>query len=45
MRNHLSSEQLLSVMGTDLFVYHGWTAVHVNGHWHKGSPAFNTESV
>ena len=43
VRNHLSSEQLLSVMGTDLFVYHGWTAVHVNGHWHKGSPAFNTE--
>jgi transglutaminase-like putative cysteine protease len=42
VRNHLSSEQLVALMGTDLFIYHGWTAVWVNGRWSKGSPAFNS---
>jgi transglutaminase-like putative cysteine protease len=41
VRNHLSSERLLESMGTDLFVYHGYAALHVGGAWRKVSPAFN----
>lgn len=43
VRNHLNSASLLDMMGTDLFVFHGWTATHVDGEWREGSPAFNAE--
>lgn len=43
VRNHLNSAALLELMGTDLFVFHGWSAVYVDGQWRKGSPAFNSE--
>jgi len=43
VRNHLSSEKLRAQMGTDLFVYHGYVAVHLGGRWLKVSPAFNAE--
>lgn len=41
VRNHLSSEKLRARMGTDLFVFHGYVALHVGGAWRKVSPAFN----
>ena len=43
VRNHLSSEKLISRMGTDLFVFHGYVMLYVNGQWYKVSPAFNAE--
>ncbi|WP_183092396.1 transglutaminase-like domain-containing protein [Nocardioides stalactiti] len=43
VRNHLSSPKLLTLMGTDLFVYHGWVQMYVGGQWRKASPAFNGE--
>jgi transglutaminase-like putative cysteine protease len=43
VRNHLQSERLLAAMGTDLFVYHGYSAIWIRGHWRKASPAFNRE--
>lgn len=43
VRNHLSTEKLRAQMGTDLFVYHGYVAVHLDGRWLKVSPAFNAE--
>ncbi|KRE98953.1 transglutaminase [Nocardioides sp. Soil777] len=43
VRNHLNSASLLELMGTDLFVFHGWSAVYVDQLWRKGSPAFNSE--
>ena len=43
VRNHLSTPKLLALMGTDLFVYHGWVNMYIDGHWHKASPAFNSE--
>src|SRR4051794_11778559 len=43
VRNHLQSERLRERMGTDLFVYHGYVALHVGGAWRKVSPAFNRE--
>jgi hypothetical protein len=28
-------------MGSDLFVYHGYTDLHIGGKWVKATPAFN----
>ncbi len=42
VRNHLQSERLRELMGgTDVFVYHGYTELNVNGAWRKATPAFN----
>lgn len=41
VRNHLASEKLLRLMGTDLFVYHGFTELYLSGRWVKATPAFN----
>jgi hypothetical protein len=30
-------------MGTDLFVYHGYTDLWIDGKWVKATPAFNAE--
>lgn len=44
VRNHLQTEALRALMGgTDLFVYHGYSHLYVNGQWMKATPAFNTE--
>ncbi len=43
VRNHLSSEKLIASMGTDLFVYHGYTGLLVDGVWLKATPTFNIE--
>ena len=43
VRNHLQSERLRAVMGTDLFYWHGYSALFVGGRWLKASPAFNVE--
>ncbi len=41
VRNHLQSPRLAEVMGTDLFVFHGYAELHVDGAWRKATPAFN----
>ena len=41
VRNHLTSPRLAETMGSDLFVYHGYTDLHVEGRWVKATPAFN----
>ena len=43
VRNHLSSPRLREAMGTDLFRYHGYTEVFLDGRWVKATPAFNRE--
>lgn len=43
VRNHLQSDRLRTVMGTDLFRYHGYGAVKLDDRWFKASPAFNKE--
>ena len=43
VRNHLASEKLLARLGTDLFVFHGFTEVWLAGRWVKATPAFNIE--
>jgi transglutaminase-like putative cysteine protease len=41
VKNHLTSPRLAETMGSDLFVYHGYTELHVEGKWVKATPAFN----
>lgn len=43
VRNHLLTRQLLDFMGSDLFVYHGFTELFLEGKWVKATPAFNKE--
>ncbi|MBN9003911.1 MAG: transglutaminase family protein [Rhizobiales bacterium] len=43
VRNHLNSPKLAELMGTDLFIYHGYVAVWLDGRQFKVTPAFNTE--
>lgn len=43
VRNHLNSPKLADLMGTDLFIYHGYVALWLDGKMFKVTPAFNTE--
>lgn len=43
VRNHLSTERLRQSMGTDVFYWHGYTAIQLGGQWVKATPAFNIE--
>ena len=41
VRNHLSTKKLLELMGGDLFIWHSYTELHLEGRWVKATPAFN----
>ena len=41
VRNHMTSARLRATMGTDLFAFHGYTEVLLDGRWIKATPAFN----
>jgi transglutaminase-like putative cysteine protease len=41
VKNHLTSPRLAETMGSALFVYHGYTELHLGGRWVKATPAFN----
>ncbi len=43
VRNHLSTERMRKQMKTDLFMWHGYTSIHLDGQWVKATPAFNVE--
>ncbi len=43
VKNHLNSAKLSDLMGTDLFIYHGYVALWLDGKMFKVTPAFNTE--
>lgn len=43
VRNHLTSDKLGASMGTDLFAWHGYAVLLLNGQWRKLSTAFNIE--
>lgn len=43
VKNHLATRQLLEYIGSDLFVYHGFVELYLNGKWVKATPAFNKE--
>jgi transglutaminase-like putative cysteine protease len=41
VKNHLTTPRLAETMGSDLFVYHGYSDLHIEGKWVKATPAFN----
>jgi transglutaminase-like putative cysteine protease len=41
VRNHLTSPRLYEVLGTDIFRWHSYTDLYVDGRWVKATPAFN----
>jgi transglutaminase-like putative cysteine protease len=43
VRNHLATPKLLEYIGSDLFVYHGFTEFYLAGKWVKATPTFNIE--
>jgi transglutaminase-like putative cysteine protease len=43
VRNHLSTERMRQTMKTDVFYWHGYTAIELGGKWVKATPAFNIE--
>jgi transglutaminase-like putative cysteine protease len=43
VKNHLATARLRAQMGTDMFLYHGFTELWLGGRWVKATPAFNIE--
>lgn len=43
VKNHLSTERLRKLMNTDIFYWHGYTAIYLDNRWIKATPAFNVE--
>ena len=41
VKNHITTPELTAKMGTDLFVFHGYTELLLEGRWVKATPAFN----
>jgi transglutaminase-like putative cysteine protease len=41
VRNHMASKRMLELMQTDLFVYHGYVEIYLEGKWVKATPVFN----
>jgi transglutaminase-like putative cysteine protease len=43
VRNHLSTQKMREHMQTDVFYWHGYTSIYLDGRWVKATPAFNLE--
>ena len=43
VKNHIATEKLEQILGTNLLVFHGACEVFLNGKWVKATPAFNKE--
>jgi transglutaminase-like putative cysteine protease len=43
VRNHLTTERLRRSMGTDIFIWHGFAEIWLDGAWRKATPAFNLQ--
>ena len=43
IRNNLAPKDLVEIMGTNMFVYHGYSELWLNNGWVKATPAFNIE--
>jgi transglutaminase-like putative cysteine protease len=43
VRNHLSTERMRQSMKSDVFIWHGYTDIWIDGQWRKATPAFNIE--
>jgi transglutaminase-like putative cysteine protease len=43
VRNHLSTARMRETMKTDVFYWHGYASIRLDGRWLKATPAFNRE--
>jgi transglutaminase-like putative cysteine protease len=43
VRNHMSTARLREMLQNDVFVWHGFTEIWIDGAWWKATPAFNIE--
>lgn len=43
VRNHLATRQLIEMLGTDLFSWHGFVEFYLQDRWIKATPTFNIE--
>lgn len=43
VRDHLSTARMREAMGTDIFFWHGFSEILLDGQWLKATPAFNIE--
>ena len=43
VRNHLSTERMRNMLKTDLYIWHGYTEMWLDGAWVKSTPAFNLQ--
>ena len=43
VRNHMTTKRLSELMASDVFYYHGYAEVWLDGRWVKATPAFNKE--
>jgi Transglutaminase-like enzymes, putative cysteine proteases len=43
IRNNLTPEKLVKLMGTNLFVCHGYSELFLEGRWVKATPAFDSK--
>ena len=43
VRNHLATRQLIEMLGTDIFTWHGFVEFYLDGRWVKATPTFNAE--
>jgi len=43
VKNHLTTKRLMRLIGTDVYIYHGYTELFLNKKWVKATPAFNLE--
>lgn len=43
VRNHLSTARMREQMGTDVFIWHGYAELWLEGAWRKATPAFNVQ--
>lgn len=43
VRNHIATRELIETLGSNLFVYHGFTEFLLEGEWVRATPAFNRE--
>lgn len=41
VRNHLTTRRLREMMRSDVFVFHGYTELYLDGKWVKATPTFN----
>ena len=41
IRNHLIPDKLMEIMGTNLFAFHGYDELYIEGKWIKATPAFD----